>query len=104
MPRMKTDFLHFVRQVVKGDMDKISRCLAANPSRAVESAPVGATRQADSKYFFSEIADYIYSRDKQMGSGLAAWRPQLLNCAPVDVKGAAVVDHRHAGGVAETVP
>lgn len=74
MPTVKSDFLDFVRQVVNGDIDEVSRRLAANPSIATASADIGATRQDASNYFFSEIAHYIYGGDTALHMAAAAFR------------------------------
>ncbi len=74
MPKVKSDFLDFVEQVVNGDMDEVSRRLAVNPSIATESAEIGATRQDASNYFFSEIAHYIYGGDTALHMAAAAFQ------------------------------
>jgi ankyrin repeat protein len=74
MPKVKSVFLDFVRLVVNGDVDEVSRRLAASPSFATESADRGATRQEASNYFFSEIAHYIYAGDTALHMAAAAFR------------------------------
>jgi ankyrin repeat protein len=74
MPNVKSVFLDFVRLVVNGDIDEVSRRLAASPSFATESADIGATRQEASNYFFSEIAHYIYAGDTALHMAAAAFR------------------------------
>ena len=63
MPRAKSVFLDFVRQVVNGDIDEVSRRLAGNPALATAPAGAGATRQDASTFFFTEIAHYLYAGD-----------------------------------------
>lgn len=74
MPKVKSVFLDFVRLVVNGDIDKVSRCLAANPSFATASSDVGATRQGASTFFFTEIAHYLYAGDTALHMAAAAFR------------------------------
>ena len=57
MPKAKSAFFDFIRHVVSGDIDEVSRRLAADPSFANVPSDVGATRQDASTFFFSEIAD-----------------------------------------------
>ena len=54
-------FLDFVRIVVDGDVDEVTRRLDANPALATASSSVGATRHGASTFFFTEIAHYLYS-------------------------------------------
>jgi len=74
MPKVKPVFLDFVRLVVNGEIDEVSRRLAASPSLATEPAEVGATRQDAATYFFSEIAHYIYAGDTALHMAAAAFR------------------------------
>ncbi len=74
MPKVKSVFLDFVRQVVKGEIDEVSRRLAASPSLATASSDVGATRQDASTFFFSEIAHYLYVGDTALHMAAAAFR------------------------------
>src|SRR2546421_9450389 len=74
MPKVKSAFLDFVRQVVNGEIDDVSRHLAANPSFATASSDVGATRQGASDFFFTEIAHYLYAGDTALHMAAAAFR------------------------------
>lgn len=74
MPKVKSPFLEFVGLVVNGDIDDVSRCLAASPSFATASSDVGATRQNASTFFFSEIAHYLYAGDTALHMAAAAFR------------------------------
>jgi ankyrin repeat protein len=67
-------FLDFVRLVVAGDLDQVSRRLAANPALATTSSDVGATRQESSTFFFAEIAHYLYAGDTALHMAAAAFR------------------------------
>lgn len=74
MPEIKSDFLDFVRCVVKGDIDEVSRRLKDNPALATAAAEVGATRQAAADFFFKEIAHYLYGGDTALHMAAAAFR------------------------------
>ena len=74
MPTVKSAFLDFVRLVVNGEIDEVSRRLAASPSFATASSDVGATRQDASTFFFSEIAHYLYVGDTALHMAAAAFR------------------------------
>jgi ankyrin repeat protein len=74
MPKVKLDFLDFVRQVVNGEIDEVSRRLAASPSLASASADVGAARHGAPDFFFSEIAHYLYAGDTALHMAAAAFR------------------------------
>ena len=77
MPKVKSDFLDFVRLVVNGDIDEVSRCLAANPALATAPAEVGAARQGAADFFFKEIAHYLYAGDTALHMAAAAFRRPL---------------------------
>ena len=74
MRNTESVFLDFIRLVVDGDMDGVSRCLAANPSLATASSGVGATRQDASTFFFTGIAHYLYVGDTALHMAAAAFR------------------------------
>lgn len=74
MPKVKSAFFVFVRHVVNGDIDEVSRRLAGNPAFATASSDVGATRQDASTFFFSEIAHYLYAGDTALHMAAAAFR------------------------------
>ena len=74
MPKTKSDFLDFIRHVVKGELDEVSGLLAARPSYATAPSDVGASRQDASNFFFSEIAHYLYAGDTALHMAAAAFR------------------------------
>jgi len=74
MPKVKSVFLDFVRHVVNGDIDELSRRLAASPSLATEPADVGAARQGAPDFFFTEIAHYLYAGDTALHMAAAAYQ------------------------------
>jgi hypothetical protein len=67
-------FLDFVRVVVAGDIDEVSRRLAASPALATTSSDVGATRQESADFFFADIAHYLYEGDTALHMAAAAFR------------------------------
>ena len=71
---MTSAFLDFVRVVVEGDLDQVSRRLTANPALATTSSDVGATRQHASTFFFEEIAHYVYPGDTALHMAATAFR------------------------------
>src|SRR5437763_5787022 len=74
MAKVKSVFLDFVRRVVNGDIDEVSRHLAARPALATAPAEVGAARQGAPDFFFTEIAHYLYAGDTALHMAAAAFR------------------------------
>ena len=72
--KVKSVFLDFVRLVVHGDIDEVSRRLTADSSLAAAAAEVGATRNGASDFFFPEIAHYLYAGDTALHMAAAAFR------------------------------
>jgi hypothetical protein len=77
MPKAKSDFLGFIRLVVNGDIDEVSRRLSANPALATVPAEVGAARHGATDFFFKEIAHYLYAGDTALHMAAAAFRRPL---------------------------
>ena len=71
---MTSVFLDFVRVVVDGDIDRVSRRLAVSPALATTPSDVGATRREASTFFFAEIAHYLYAGDTALHMAAAAFR------------------------------
>jgi len=69
-----TVFLDFVRLVVDGDIDRMSRRLAASPALATTASEVGAARQQATDFFFADIAHYLYAGDTALHMAAAAFR------------------------------
>jgi ankyrin repeat protein len=67
-------FLDFIRVVVAGDLEELSKRLAASPALATASADTGATRQDASTFFFTEVAHYLYAGDTSLHMAAAAFR------------------------------
>jgi len=74
MPKAKSVFLEFVRHVVNGDIDDVSRQLTAHPILATVQAEVGADRLGAPDFFFTEIAHYLYAGDTALHMAAAAFR------------------------------
>ena len=71
---VKSAFLEFVRHVVNGEIDEVSRRLTASPALATAPAEVGAARHGAPNYFFTEIAHYLYAGDTALHMAAAAFR------------------------------
>lgn len=67
-------FLDFIRLVVAGDIEDVTRSLATRPALATATADIGATRQEASTFFFSEIGHYLYGGDTALHMAAAAFR------------------------------
>jgi ankyrin repeat protein len=74
MTKAKSPFLEFVRAVVKGDVDEVSRRLATQPDLATARAEVGASRKRATDFFFREIAHYMYAGDMALHMAAAGFR------------------------------
>ena len=74
---MTPAFLDFVRLVVAGDIDQVSRRLAASAALATVAADVGATRQQASTFFFADIAHYLYAGDTALHMAAAGFRRRV---------------------------
>jgi len=74
MPKVKSLFLEFLRHVVSGKIDEVSRRLAASPTLATAQAEVGTTRQDATDFFFTEIAHYLYAGDTALHMAAAAFQ------------------------------
>ena len=74
---MSLPYLDFFRVVVDGQIDEVARRLAGNPTLAVTSSDVGATREASSAFFFADIAHYLYAGDTALHMAAAAFRRQV---------------------------
>jgi ankyrin repeat protein len=70
-------FLDFVRVVVEGDIDKVSRMVAATPTLATMASDVGATREQPASFFFPNIAHYMYAGDTALHMAAAAFRRRV---------------------------
>jgi len=69
-----TAFFDFVRLVVSGPFDEVSRRLKGTPALATTASDIGATRQAASDYFLDDIGHYFYRGDTALHMAAAAFR------------------------------
>jgi hypothetical protein len=67
----------FIRLVVDGDIDQITRCLVRHPQFAAMPAPFGATRQESSAFFFTSIDHYLCAGDTPLHMAAASFRPKV---------------------------
>jgi ankyrin repeat protein len=67
-------FRDFIHLVVSGEIDAITRTLAARPALATTPAEGGATRQEAVTFFLPEIAHYLYAGDTALHLAAAAFR------------------------------
>ena len=67
-----SEFLEFIRLVVDGDTERVSRRLRATPALAAIASPVGATRQQATDFFFTSISHYLYAGDTALHMAAAA--------------------------------
>ena len=74
MPKPTSPFPDFIRSVVSGDIDEVSRRLDANPTFATAPSDVGATRQDATTWFFNDINHYLYAGDTALHMAAAAFR------------------------------
>lgn len=74
---MEREFLDFVRVVVNGDIEQVSRRLAGSPTLATTSSDAGATRGDASTFFFTDIAHYLYAGDTALHMAAAAFRRRV---------------------------
>jgi ankyrin repeat protein len=71
---LQPGFFDFVRLVVEGDVDRVSRVLADTPVLATMAAGEGATRQQAVTFFFTDIAHHMYAGDTALHMAAAAFR------------------------------
>jgi ankyrin repeat protein len=74
---MATDLLDFIRVVVDGDVDEVSRRLTQSPNLATTPFIVGATRDDASTFFFKSICHYLYAGDTALHMAAAAFRRDI---------------------------
>ena len=99
-------FLEFIRLVVAGDIDRVSRRLSAAPALATTASPVGATRQQATDFFFTAISHYLYAGDTALHMAAAAFsRPmaellmsQGASCRARNRRGAEPLHYAADGG------
>ncbi len=95
MAQAKSNFLDFVRVVVKGDVGEVVRALKAEPELATMAACVGATRQDSTSFFFKEVGHYLYAGDTALHLAAAGF---YLSIAKLLVENGAEVSARNRRG------
>ena len=70
-------FFEFIRVVVDGDVDEVSRRLARSPALATTPSAAGAARHGASTFFYADIAHYLYAGDTALHMAAAAFRPRV---------------------------
>jgi ankyrin repeat protein len=98
--------LEFIRLVVAGDTERVSRRLSAAPALATTASPVGATRQQATDFFFTAISHYLYAGDTALHMAAASFsRPmaELLvthgaDCRARNRRGAEPLHYAADGG------
>ena len=65
--------VEFIRLVVAGETDRVSRCLKAAPALATETSTVGASRQQAGDFFFTTVSHYLYVGDTALHMAAAAF-------------------------------
>jgi hypothetical protein len=68
-----SEFVDFIRLVVRRDVRQVTRRLRDCPELATMASPVGATRQAAEDFFFKEISHYLYAGDTALHLAAAAF-------------------------------
>lgn len=66
------DFMDFIRLVVAGDINGVSRSLRATPVLTTMASPIGATREQATSFFFDSISHYLYAGDTALHMAAAA--------------------------------
>src|SRR6516225_9410928 len=66
-------FVDFIRLVVAGELEKVSRLLGADPALATMPSPAGATRRDARTFFFTRIRHCLYSGDTALHMAAAAF-------------------------------
>jgi ankyrin repeat protein len=74
---MTSGFLDFIRVVVDGDIDEVSRRLAGNPALATTPSDVGAARNNATDFFFADISHYLYAGDTALHMAAAAFQRKM---------------------------
>ena len=74
-----SDFLELVRYIVNGDLETVSKLIAADPALVTTALDIGASRQNAEEFFFPEIRHYLYAGDTALHMAAAAFqRPMAM--------------------------
>jgi hypothetical protein len=74
---MHSSLWPLLRAIASGDRARTLRLLKASPRLAVESTPVGATRDASTRNYLKNIGHYIYAGDTALHIAAAAYRVDI---------------------------
>ena len=110
-------FLQFVRAIVDGDVDAVSRFLVQSPDLATMASVDGASRHGAAAFFFPGIRHYLYAGDTALHIAAAAFHRPLAalliargaNCRAKNRRGAeplhyaADANHWNPHAQAETI-
>jgi hypothetical protein len=55
--------MRLIDAILRDDKQNVAKILAQSPLLAHQSIRVGATRQAETNFFFEEIGHYLYAGD-----------------------------------------
>lgn len=71
---LPSQFLDFIRLVIDGQLEQVTRQLTNDTTLATTPALVGATRQESESYFFESIRHYLYAGDTALHMAAAAYQ------------------------------
>src|SRR5690348_2267680 len=63
--------------ILRDDKQNVAKLLAESPSLARQSISVGATRQAETNFFFEEIGHYLYAGDTPLHAAAGGYRLEI---------------------------
>ena len=86
--------MRLIDAILRDDKENVAKLLAQSPSLARQPISVGATRQAETNFFFEEIGHYLYAGDTPLHAAAAGYRLEIARelimhgsdqrCAAVD--------------------
>lgn len=69
--------MRLIDAILRDDTQSVAKLLAQSPSLARQSIRVGATRQAETNFFFEEIGHYLYAGDTPLHAAAAGYRLEI---------------------------
>jgi len=69
--------MRLIDAILRDDKQNLTKLLAKSPSLARQSTSVGATRQAETNFFFEEIGHYLYAGDTPLHAAAAGYRLEI---------------------------
>jgi ankyrin repeat protein len=70
----QSSLFRLIQAIVHGEINRVSRILAADPGLASMPSPAGATRQSAAGFFFEEIQHYMMAGDTPLHIAAAAFQ------------------------------